>query len=96
MKNFFDFSRQCKYLKFKKTSGIEIEMPIHKRLVIDLLEGVAKRTPPPGSDRVKRKNDTNLPVVVDSGEVDPSVEIEVLAPRIYIDIVMIINVYNQI
>ena len=44
----------------------------------------------------KRKNDTNLPVVVDSGEVDPSVEIEVLAPRIYIDIVMIINVYNQI
>ena len=53
MKNFFDFSRQCKYLKLKKPSGIEIEMPIHKRLVIDLLEGMAKRTPPPGSDRVK-------------------------------------------
>ena len=45
MKNFFDFSRQCKYLKLEKPSGIEIEMPIHKRLVIDLLEGMAKRIP---------------------------------------------------
>ena len=46
MKNFFDFSRQCKYLKLEKPSGIEIEMPIHKRLAIILLEGIAKRTPP--------------------------------------------------
>ena len=45
MKNFFDFSRQCKYLKLEKTSGIEIEMPIQKRLVMDLLKGMAKRTP---------------------------------------------------
>ena len=54
MKNFFDFSRQCKYLKLEKPSGIEIEMPIHdhERLVINSLEAMAKRTPP-GSDRVK-------------------------------------------
>ena len=32
---FFDISRQCKYLKLEKPSGIEIEMPIHKRSTID-------------------------------------------------------------
>ena len=46
MKNFFDFSRQCKYLKLEKPLGIEIEMPIHKRLAINKLEGMAKKTPP--------------------------------------------------
>ena len=35
----------------QKPSGSEIESPIHKRLAIDLLEGMAKRTPP-GPDRV--------------------------------------------
>ena len=34
MKIFFDFSRQCKYLKLEKPSGIEIEMPIYKRSTI--------------------------------------------------------------
>ena len=46
IKKFFDFSRQCKYLKLEKPSGIEIEMPIHKRSTINWLEGWAKRTPP--------------------------------------------------
>ena len=40
MKNFFDFSRQCKYLKLEKLSGIEIEMPIHKTLTVNLLKGL--------------------------------------------------------
>ena len=45
-KNFFELSRQCIYLQLKKPLGIEIEMPIHKRLVINLLEGIAKRLSP--------------------------------------------------
>ena len=51
MKNVFDLIRQCIYLQLEKPSGSEIESPIHKRLAIDLLEGMAKRTPP-GSGRV--------------------------------------------
>ena len=51
---FFDLIRQCIYLKLEKPSGSEIESPIHKRLTIDLLEGMAK-SPPPGPDRVKFK-----------------------------------------
>ena len=50
MKNFFDFSRQCKYLKLEKPSGIEIEMPIYKRLT----RGLGKRDTPM-SDKVKNK-----------------------------------------
>ena len=47
-----DFSRQCKYFQLEKPSGFEIEKPIQKRLAMNLLKGMAKRTPP-GSDRVK-------------------------------------------
>ena len=47
---FFEFSRQCKYLQLEKPSGFEIEIPIQKTLAINLLKGMAKRTPP-GSDR---------------------------------------------
>ena len=36
------------YLQLVKPSGYEIEMPIHKRLVIDNFEGIAKRTLPLG------------------------------------------------
>ena len=46
-KTFFDLSRQWRYLQLEKSSGIEIEMRIHERLAIDLLEGIAKRTPFP-------------------------------------------------
>ena len=45
-KNFFDLIRQCIYLQLEKPSGSKIESPIHKRLAIDFLEGMAKRTPP--------------------------------------------------
>ena len=41
-----DLSRQCIYLELEKPSSIEIITPIHKRLAIDLLKGMAKRTPP--------------------------------------------------
>ena len=52
MKNFFDLSRQCRYLQLEKPSSIDFETPIQKRLANNILEGWAKRTPP-GSDRVK-------------------------------------------
>ena len=52
MKNFFDLSRQCRYLQLEKPSSIDFETPIQKRLPNNILEGWAKRTPP-GSDRVK-------------------------------------------
>ena len=45
-KIFFDLKGQGKYLQLEKPSGIEIEMPIQKRLAIDLLEGMAKRNLP--------------------------------------------------
>ena len=51
-----DFSRQCKYLKLEKQSDFKIEKPIQKQLAINLLKGMAKRTPP-GSDMV---NTTDL------------------------------------
>ena len=50
---FFDSSRQCKQLQLEKPSGIEFDMPIHKRLAINLLLRVGQKGPPPGSDRVK-------------------------------------------
>ena len=46
MKNFFDLSRQCKYLQLEKPSSIDFETPIQKRLANNILEGWAKRTPP--------------------------------------------------
>ena len=48
-----DFCRQCKYLQLEKPSSIDFEMPIQKRLANNILEGWAKRNPPPGSDRGK-------------------------------------------
>ena len=39
----FDFSRQCEQLQLEKTSGIDFEMSIHKRLAIDLLSRVKKQ-----------------------------------------------------
>ena len=51
MKNFFDLSRQCRYLQLEKPSSIDFETPIQKRLAKNILEGWAKRTPP-GSDRI--------------------------------------------
>ena len=41
-KFFFDLIRQCIYLQLEKLSGSEIESPIHKRLAIDILEGMAE------------------------------------------------------
>ena len=40
----FDLSRQSKRLYLEKTSVIEIEMPIHEKLVTNSCEGLAKRT----------------------------------------------------
>ena len=40
-----DFSWQCKSLQLEKPSGFEIEIPIQKTLAINLLKGMAKRTP---------------------------------------------------
>ena len=37
----------------EKLSSIVFETPIQKRLANNILYGWAKRTPPPGSDRVK-------------------------------------------
>ena len=52
MEKFLGLTRQCTYLQFEKPSGIGIKMPIHERLAIDLLKGMAKRTSP-SPDRVK-------------------------------------------
>ena len=43
--NVFEFSRQYKYLQLEKPSGFENEIPIQKTLTINLLKGMAKRTP---------------------------------------------------
>ena len=48
MEKFLGLTRQCTYLQLEKPSGIGIETPIHKRLAINLLDGVAKRTYPSG------------------------------------------------
>ena len=53
-KFFSDLIRECIFLQLEKPSGSEIELSIHKRLAIDFLEGMVKRTPPQGPDRVKR------------------------------------------
>ena len=42
--NILLFCKQCKYLKLDKPSGIEIEIPIYKRLAINLVKGMAKRS----------------------------------------------------
>ena len=51
--NIMDFSRQCKCLQLEKKSGIEIEMPIHKTLAIDIFKGMAGKKDPLRFDRVK-------------------------------------------
>ena len=46
-----DFSRQYQYLQLEKPSGVEVEIPVHKTMAMDLLKGG-----PTGllwSDRVK-------------------------------------------
>ena len=40
-----DFSRICKYLQLGKPLGFEIEKLIQNQLAINLLKGMAKRTP---------------------------------------------------
>ena len=46
-----DFCRQYQYLQLEKPSGVEVEIPVHKALAMDLLkEGPLGH---PGSDRVK-------------------------------------------
>ena len=40
-----DYSRQCKYLQLEKPSGIEIEMPTHERMAINLFKDRVKRDP---------------------------------------------------
>ena len=52
MNEISDFSRQYQYHQLKKPSGVEVEIPVHKALAMDLLKGGSYRTPP-GSDRVK-------------------------------------------
>ena len=47
-----DFCRQYQYLQLEKPSGVEVEIPVHKTLAMDLLKGVSCRTSL-GSDRVK-------------------------------------------
>ena len=51
MNKIIDFNRQQEYFHLEKPSGIEIEMPIQKRLAIDFLRVWQKGIPPP--DRVK-------------------------------------------
>ena len=48
IKRFFDFSRQYKQLQLEKPSGIEFDLPIHKRLAINLLLRVGQKGPPSG------------------------------------------------
>ena len=48
-----DFNGICRYLQLENTSGIEIEMLIHKGFAIDLLKDMAKMNHIPWSDRVK-------------------------------------------
>ena len=47
-----DFCRQYQYLQLEKSSGVEVEIPVHKTLAMDLLKG-GPTGPPLGSDRVK-------------------------------------------
>ena len=34
-----DFCRQYQYLQLEKPSGVEVEIPVHKALAMDLLKG---------------------------------------------------------
>ena len=52
MNEISDFCRQYQYHQLEKPSGVEVEIPVHKALAMDLLKGGSYRTPP-GSDRVK-------------------------------------------
>ena len=52
-KKVFDSSRQYKQLQLEKPSGIEFDIPILKRLTINLLLRVGQKVLPLGSYRVK-------------------------------------------
>ena len=52
-KNLFCVYKQYKQLQLEKPSGIDFEMPIHKRLAINLLLRVGQKVLPLGSYRVK-------------------------------------------
>ena len=45
MNEISDFCRQYQYLQLQKTSGVEVEIPVHKTLAMDLLKGWSYRTP---------------------------------------------------
>ena len=49
MNEISDFFRQYEYLQLKKQSGVEVEIPVHKTLAMDLLKAGSYRTPPPDS-----------------------------------------------
>ena len=51
MNEISDFCEQYQYHQLEKPSGVEVEIPVHKALAMDLLKGGSYRTPP-GSDRV--------------------------------------------
>ena len=40
-----DFCRQYQYFQLEKSSGVEVEIPVHKALAMDLLKGGSYRTP---------------------------------------------------
>ena len=52
MNEISDFCRQYQYHQLEKPSGVEVEIPVHKALAMDLLKG-GPTGPPPGSDRAK-------------------------------------------
>ena len=45
IKIIFNFSRQCEQLHLVKPSGIEFEMPIHKKMAVHLLLRVGQKGP---------------------------------------------------
>ena len=47
-----DFCRQYQYLQLEKPSGVEVEIPVHKALAMDLLKG-GPTGPPLGLKRIK-------------------------------------------
>ena len=47
-----NFCKQYQYLQLEKPLSVEIEIPVHKTMAMDLLKG-GPTGPPPGSDRVK-------------------------------------------
>ena len=48
MNEISDFCRQYQYHQLEKPSGVEVEIPVHKALAMDLLKGGSYRTPPLG------------------------------------------------